>query len=71
MVNLVVEISDLVRGRVLWTTDTAPMVFSATKGLVATVISSARQLGLIEYSAPVGGILAGVRSQRQVNVDRS
>ena len=36
-----------------WTADTAPMVFSATKGLAATVIHRLADRGLIDYDAPV------------------
>ncbi|KLO32779.1 serine hydrolase domain-containing protein [Mycobacterium haemophilum] len=41
------------RGQVPWTADTAPMAFSATKGLAATVIHRLVDRGLIEYDAPV------------------
>lgn len=36
-----------------WTADTAPMVFSATKGMAATVIHRLADRGLIDYEAPV------------------
>lgn len=36
-----------------WTADTAPMVFSATKGMAATVIHRLVDRGLIDYEAPV------------------
>lgn len=36
-----------------WTADTAPMVFSATKGMAATVIHRLHDRGLIDYDAPV------------------
>lgn len=41
------------RGRVPWTADTAPMVFSATKGVASTVIHRLADRGLIDYDAPV------------------
>ena len=41
------------RGRVPWQADTAPMVFSATKGVASTVIHRLADAGLIEYDAPV------------------
>jgi len=40
-------------GRLPWTADTAPMVFSATKGMAATVIHRLADRGLIDYDAPV------------------
>ena len=36
-----------------WTANTAPMVFSATKGMAATVIHRLADRGLIDYEAPV------------------
>nr|WP_203471411.1 serine hydrolase domain-containing protein [Mycolicibacterium chubuense] len=41
------------RGKRRWTADTAPMVFSATKGVAATVIHRLADRGLIDYDAPV------------------
>ncbi len=41
------------RGRRHWQADTAPMVFSATKGVASTVIHRLADRGLIDYSAPV------------------
>ena len=41
------------RGRLPWTADTAPMVFSATKGMASTVIHRLADRGLIDYEAPV------------------
>lgn len=41
------------RGRTRWQADTAPMVFSATKGVAATVIHRLADRGLIDYDAPV------------------
>lgn len=41
------------RGRVRWTADTAPMVFSATKGVSSTVVHRLADRGLIDYDAPV------------------
>ena len=41
------------RGRVPWSADTAPMVFSATKGVTSTVIHRLGDRGLIDYDAPV------------------
>ncbi len=40
-------------GRVPWSADTAAMVFSATKGMTATVIHRLADRGLIDYEAPV------------------
>ncbi|WP_077081424.1 serine hydrolase domain-containing protein [Mycobacterium numidiamassiliense] len=40
-------------GEVPWTADRAPMVFSATKGMAATVIHRLVDRGLIDYEAPV------------------
>jgi CubicO group peptidase (beta-lactamase class C family) len=40
-------------GQVPWTADRAPMVFSATKGMAATVIHRLADRGLIDYEAPV------------------
>ncbi|KWX66141.1 serine hydrolase domain-containing protein [Mycobacterium sp. NAZ190054] len=41
------------KGTRRWTADTAPMVFSATKGVAATVIHRLHDRGLIDYHAPV------------------
>jgi len=41
------------RGRRPWTADTAPMVFSATKGVASVVIHRLADRGLIDYDAPV------------------
>jgi CubicO group peptidase (beta-lactamase class C family) len=41
------------RGRVPWSADTGAMVFSATKGMAATVIHRLVDRGLIDYDAPV------------------
>ncbi len=41
------------KGKLPWTADTAPMVFSATKGMAATVIHRLADRGLIDYDAPV------------------
>ncbi len=41
------------RGEVPWSADTAPMVFSATKGMASTVIHRLADRGLIDYDAPV------------------
>lgn len=41
------------RGRRPWTADTAPMVFSATKGVASLVIHRLADRGLIDYDAPV------------------
>lgn len=41
------------RGKRRWNADTAPMVFSATKGVAATVIHRLADRGLIDYDAPV------------------
>ena len=41
------------RGRRRWAADTAPMVFSATKGVASTVIHRLADRGLIDYDAPV------------------
>ena len=40
-------------GHVPWSADTAPMVFSASKGMAATVIHRLADRGLIDYEAPV------------------
>ena len=40
-------------GRLPWKADTAPMVFSATKGMTSTVIHRLADEGLIDYDAPV------------------
>lgn len=40
-------------GEVPWSADSAPMVFSATKGMAATVIHRLADRGLIDYEAPV------------------
>src|SRR3984957_6194213 len=40
-------------GEVPWAADRAPMVFSATKGMAATVIHRLVDRGLIDYEAPV------------------
>jgi CubicO group peptidase (beta-lactamase class C family) len=40
-------------GRVRWSADTAGMVFSATKGMTATVIHRLADRALIDYDAPV------------------
>lgn len=41
------------RGRRHWQADTAPMVFSATKGVASTIIHRLADRGLIDYDAPV------------------
>ncbi|MDY6996880.1 MAG: serine hydrolase domain-containing protein [Actinomycetota bacterium] len=41
------------RGTQHWSADTGPMVFSATKGVAATVIHRLADRGLIDYDAPV------------------
>ncbi|MGI9126395.1 MAG: serine hydrolase domain-containing protein [Mycobacterium sp.] len=41
------------RGKRHWSADTAPMVFSATKGVASTVIHRLADRGLIDYDAPV------------------
>ena len=41
------------RGSQQWTADTGTMVFSATKGVAATVIHRLADRGLIDYDAPV------------------
>jgi CubicO group peptidase (beta-lactamase class C family) len=41
------------RGQLPWKADTAPMVFSATKGMASTVIHRLADRGLIDYDAPV------------------
>lgn len=40
-------------GRIPWQADTAPMVFSATKGMTSTVIHRLADRGVIDYDAPV------------------
>jgi CubicO group peptidase (beta-lactamase class C family) len=41
------------RGEQVWTADTGAMVFSATKGLSATIIHRLADRGLLSYDAPV------------------
>jgi CubicO group peptidase (beta-lactamase class C family) len=41
------------QGQVPWSVDTGPMVFSATKGMAATVIHRLADRGLIDYDVPV------------------
>ncbi|MGH3640087.1 MAG: serine hydrolase domain-containing protein, partial [Mycobacterium sp.] len=41
------------RGTRRWEADTAPMVFSATKGMASTVIHRLADRGLIDYDAPM------------------
>jgi len=41
------------RGQLPWKADTAPMVFSASKGMASTVIHRLADRGLIDYDAPV------------------
>jgi CubicO group peptidase (beta-lactamase class C family) len=41
------------RGQLPWRADTAPMLFSATKGMASTVIHRLADRGLIDYDAPV------------------
>jgi CubicO group peptidase (beta-lactamase class C family) len=41
------------RGKLPWNADTAPMVFSASKGMASTVIHRLADRGLIDYDAPV------------------
>ncbi|TDK95155.1 class A beta-lactamase-related serine hydrolase [Mycobacterium paragordonae] len=41
------------KGKVPWTEDTGAMVFSATKGLAATIIHMLVDRGLLSYDAPV------------------
>jgi CubicO group peptidase (beta-lactamase class C family) len=41
------------RGQLPWRADTAPMIFSATKGMASTVIHRLADRGLIDYEAPV------------------
>ena len=41
------------RGEVRWSADTGAMVFSATKGVAATVIHRLVDRGLLSYDAPV------------------
>lgn len=50
------------QGKVPWTADTGAMVFSATKGLAATVIHRLVDRGLLSYDAPVAEYWPGVRS---------
>jgi CubicO group peptidase (beta-lactamase class C family) len=40
-------------GRVPWTRETAPLVFSASKGLSSTIIHRLADKGLVEYDKPV------------------
>jgi CubicO group peptidase (beta-lactamase class C family) len=41
------------RGEIPWTADTGAMVFSATKGLAATIVHRLVDRGLLSYDAPV------------------
>ncbi|MCV7198752.1 serine hydrolase domain-containing protein [Mycobacterium angelicum] len=41
------------RGEVLWTADTGAMVFSASKGVAATVLHRLADRGLLSYDAPI------------------
>ncbi|HWY01688.1 MAG TPA: serine hydrolase domain-containing protein, partial [Mycobacterium sp.] len=41
------------RGQLPWKADTAPMIFSASKGMASTVIHRLVDRGLIDYDAPV------------------
>jgi CubicO group peptidase (beta-lactamase class C family) len=41
------------RGQLPWKADTAPMIFSASKGMASTVIHRLADRGLIDYDAPV------------------
>jgi CubicO group peptidase (beta-lactamase class C family) len=41
------------RGTRRWVADTAPMVFSATKGMASTVIHRLADRGLVDYDAPM------------------
>jgi CubicO group peptidase (beta-lactamase class C family) len=40
-------------GQAPWLADTAPMVFSATKGMASTVVHRLADRGLIDYDAPI------------------
>lgn len=58
------------KGKRRWTADTAPMVFSATKGVAATVIHRLADRGLIDYDAPVAEYWRefGVNGKSQITV---
>mgnify|MGYP000120739900 FL=1 len=58
------------KGKRRWTADTAPMVFSATKGVAATVIHRLHDRGLIDYDAPVAEYWRefGVNGKSQITV---
>ena len=58
-------------GKLPWTADTAPMVFSATKGMASTVIHRLADRGLIDYDAPVAEYWPEFGGQRQVGPHRS
>ncbi|WP_207569172.1 lipase LipD [Mycobacterium decipiens] len=58
------------RGKVPWTADTGAMVFSATKGLAATVIHKLVDRGLLDYDAPVADYWPefGVNGKSEITV---
>jgi CubicO group peptidase (beta-lactamase class C family) len=58
------------RGMVPWTADTAAMVFSATKGVAATVIHRLVDRGLLTYDAPVADFWPefGANGKRDITV---
>lgn len=53
-----------------WTRDTAPVIFSASKGVTATIIHRLVDRGLLDYRAPVAQYWPGCR-QRQGKRSRS
>ena len=59
-------------GRVPWAADTGAMVFSATKGLAATVIHRLADRGLIDYREPVARYWPefGVNGKTSITVSR-
>lgn len=50
--------------------DTAPMMFSATKGMAATVIHRLADRGLIDYDAPVAEYWHAFGANGKANITR-
>ena len=55
-------------GRVPWSADTAPMVFSATKGMASTVIHRLADRGLIDYDTPIAHYWPEFAAQGKANL---
>lgn len=58
------------KGEVAWTEDTGAMVFSATKGLAATIIHLLVDRGLLSYDAPVADYWPefGIKGKHEITV---